>query len=132
MLYVLGIDTATLVCSAAVVSEEKILAEYTLHVKKTHSERLLPLIDTLLRDAGLTPRDLDAVAISVGPGSFTGLRIGMVTAKALGQALQLPLCGVSTLTALAAQHPYFPGLVCPILDARREQVYQALFRAGVP
>ncbi|MGI6659150.1 MAG: tRNA (adenosine(37)-N6)-threonylcarbamoyltransferase complex dimerization subunit type 1 TsaB [Dethiobacteraceae bacterium] len=129
---IMGIDTATLVCSVAVVSAEKTLAEYTQQVKKTHSERLLPLIDTLLRDIGLQPQDLSGIAVAGGPGSFTGLRIGMVTAKALGQALAIPLCSVSTLAALAAQHPLFPGVICPILDARREQVYNALFAAGTP
>lgn len=124
---ILGIDTATLVCSVAVVSEEKTLAEYSLQVKKTHSERLLPMIAAALQDAGLEPGSLDGIAVASGPGSFTGLRIGMVTAKSLGQALNLPLAGVPTLAALAAQHPFFPGLLCPILDARRDQVYNALF-----
>jgi tRNA threonylcarbamoyladenosine biosynthesis protein TsaB len=128
--YVLGIDTATLVCSCAVVSSDQTLAEYNLQVKKTHSERLLPLIDTMLRDAGLTVADLGAVAVTGGPGSFTGVRIGMVTAKALGQALEVPLAAVSTLEALAAQHPHFPGIIAPILDARRDQVYNALFTSG--
>lgn len=128
---ILGIDTATLVCSVALVSEETTLAEYTLHIKKTHSERLLPLIATMLSHGGLSPQELDGVAVAAGPGSFTGLRIGMVTAKTLGQALNLPLVGVSTLEALAAQHPLFPGLICPILDARREQVYNALFMPGI-
>ncbi|MCW3490541.1 tRNA (adenosine(37)-N6)-threonylcarbamoyltransferase complex dimerization subunit type 1 TsaB [Dethiobacter alkaliphilus] len=127
---VLGIDSATLVCSVALVSEEKTLAEYNLQVKKTHSERLLPLIAAMLRDTGLKPADLDGVAVAAGPGSFTGVRIGMVTAKTLGQALAVPLAGVSTLQALAAQHPHFPGVVCPILDARRDQVYNAVFRSG--
>jgi tRNA threonylcarbamoyladenosine biosynthesis protein TsaB len=109
------------------------LAEYNLQVKKTHSERLLPLIAALLNDVGLTPSDLDAVAVATGPGSFTGVRIGLATAKALGQALNIPLVGVPTLEALAAQVPYFPGLVSPILDARRQQVYNAVFRtAGEP
>ncbi|NLM52268.1 MAG: tRNA (adenosine(37)-N6)-threonylcarbamoyltransferase complex dimerization subunit type 1 TsaB [Firmicutes bacterium] len=129
-LYVLGIDTATLVCSVALVTEDKLLAEYTLQVKKTHSERLLPLIAAVLEDAGVKPKELDGIAVAAGPGSFTGLRIGVVTAKALGQALELPLCGISTLEALAAQHPLFNGLVCPVLDARRGQVYNAVFLAG--
>jgi tRNA threonylcarbamoyladenosine biosynthesis protein TsaB len=127
---ILGIDTATLVCSVAVASEEQLLAEYNLQVKKTHSERLLPLIARALEDAGLTVADLDGVAVAAGPGSFTGVRIGMVTAKALGQALNVPLAGVSTLDALAAQHPFFPGLISPILDARRGQVYNGLFVPG--
>lgn len=129
-MYILGIDTATLVCSAAVVSEERMLAEYSLQVKKTHSERLLPLLASLLQDAGLQPADLHGIAVATGPGSFTGIRIGMVTAKALSQALSLPLAGVPTLAALAAQHPHFPGIICPILDARRDQVYAALYQAG--
>lgn len=124
---VLGIDTATLVCSVAVVTAERTLAEYTQQAQKTHSERLLPLIDTVLQDTGLTVSDLSGIAVVKGPGSFTGLRIGMVTAKSLAQALELPLYGVPTLEALAAQHPLFPGIVCPILDARRGQVYNAIF-----
>lgn len=127
---VLGIDTSTLVCSVAVVTPERMLAEYNLQVKKTHSERLLPLIAAMLRDIGLTPGDLSGVAVAVGPGSFTGLRIGVVTARALGQALHLPLVGISTLAGLAAQFPHFPGLISPILDARRNQVYNAVFRPG--
>ncbi|MBS4007530.1 MAG: tRNA (adenosine(37)-N6)-threonylcarbamoyltransferase complex dimerization subunit type 1 TsaB [Clostridium sp.] len=127
---ILGIDTATLVCSVALVSEKTTLAEYTLQTRKTHSERLLPLIAAMLSDAGLTPDELDGVAVAAGPGSFTGLRIGMVTAKTLGQALNLPVVGISTLEALAAQHPFFPGIICPILDARRGQVYNRLFMPG--
>ncbi len=129
-MYILGIDTATLVCSVALVTEEKLVAEYTLQVRKTHSERLLPLIASVLEGAGIKPQELDGIAVAAGPGSFTGLRIGVVTAKALGQALELPLCGISTLEALAAQHPLFNGLICPMLDARRGQVYNALFFGG--
>lgn len=128
--YVLGIDTATLVCGAALVSPDRLLAEYTLHTKKTHSERLLPLIASVLRDCSLSPADLSGVAVAAGPGSFTGVRIGMVTAKALGQALHLPLAAISTLEALAAQYSQFQGVICPILDARRGQVYNALFEPG--
>lgn len=127
---VLGIDTATLACSVAVTKAAEVLAEYTLLIKKTHSERLLPLVAALLNDIGLTARDLDGVAVAAGPGSFTGIRIGVTTARALGQALNLPLAGVSTLEALASQADHFPGLVSPILDARRGQVYNAVFRSG--
>jgi len=127
---VLGIDTATLACSVAVTESGKVLADYTLLTKKTHSERLLPLVVALLGDIGLTASDLGGVAVAVGPGSFTGIRIGVATARALGQALKLSLVGVSTLEALASQADYFPGLVSPILDARRSQVYNAVFRTG--
>lgn len=131
---VLGIDTATLVCGVALVTPDRLLAEYTLQVKKTHSERLLPLLAAMLRDAGFAPPELDGVAVAVGPGSFTGVRIGTATARALGQALGIPLAGISTLEALAAQASWFNGLVTPILDARRRQVYSAVFRMarGVP
>lgn len=129
---VLGIDTTTQSCSVAVVSSEKVLAEYTLQVEKTHSERLLPLVDSVLRDAGVNLSDLGGIVVSAGPGSFTGVRIGMATAKALGQALGLPLAGVSSLAALAAQAPFFSGTVSPMLDARRKQVYNAFFQAGNP
>lgn len=125
---VLGIDTATLVCGVALITPQRLLAEYTLQVRKTHSEQLLPLVAAMLRDAGLTPAELGGVAVAAGPGSFTGVRIGVATARALGQALGLPLVAVSTLEALAAQLPHFPGLVSPILDARRQQVYNAVFR----
>lgn len=129
---VLGIDTATLACSVALATEEKLIAEYTLQVKKTHSERLLPLIDNLLRDSGFKPRDLEGIAVAVGPGSFTGLRIGVATARALGQVLGARLAGVSTLAALSCQGAAFGGLVVPILDARRSQVYAAAFKGGFP
>lgn len=127
---VLGINTATLACSAALLSEDRLLAEYVLQNKKTHSERLLPLIHAMLRDSGLGIAAVEAVAVAAGPGSFTGLRIGVAAAKALGQALAVPLAGVGTLAALAAAQPHFPGLVAPILDARRGQVYSAVYRAG--
>lgn len=128
---VLGIDTATLACSVALVTEEAMVAEYTLQIKKTHSERLLPLIDRMLQDSGFTPGDLEGIAVAEGPGSFTGLRIGVSTARALGQVLGIKLAGVSTLEALACQGAAFDGLVVPILDARRSQVYTAVFKGGL-
>jgi len=127
---VLGIDTTTLSCSVAVANSDKVLAEYSLQSKKTHSEKLLPLIDAVVRTAGCKPGDLEGVAVSIGPGSFTGLRIGIATARALGQTLNIPLAGISTLEVLAAQIPFFHGLISPILDARRQQVYNAIFCAG--
>jgi tRNA threonylcarbamoyladenosine biosynthesis protein TsaB len=127
---VLAIDTATLVCSTALLSEEKLLAEYTLNIKKTHSQRLMPLIDRMLRDSEVAKEKIDAIAVARGPGSFTGVRIGVATARALAQGLGVPAVGVNTLEALAEAVPAEDSLVCPLLDARREQVYTALYRRG--
>lgn len=127
-MYVLGIDTATMVCSIGLVNEQRSVAEMTLHTRKTHSERLLPMVQQLVADADLTPRDLSGVAVSIGPGSFTGLRIGITTAKSLAFALQIPVVGVPTLDALAAQFSYSRHLVCPVIDAQKGNVYTTLYR----
>ena len=87
---VLGIETATLVCGVALLNDERLCGEFAVNVHKTHSTRLLPLIDNLVREAGFTPASLDAVAVSSGPGSFTGLRIGLATAKGISFALGRP------------------------------------------
>lgn len=128
----LMIDTATNVASAAVVTEDTLLAEIIINNQKKHSERLMPAVDHLLGDAGLTISQMDAFGIIKGPGSFTGLRIGMATVKGLAQALDKPVVAVSTLEALAMNLPYADGLICPILDARRHQVYTGVyaFEAG--
>jgi tRNA threonylcarbamoyladenosine biosynthesis protein TsaB len=118
----------------ALGDQEKILAEYHLNVKNTHSQRLMPLIVSLFRDSGIDKSRLEGVALTIGPGSFTGIRIGMATAKGLCQGLNIPAVGVMTLDALAEACTFFPGLICPILDARKNQVYTALYRgaAGDP
>lgn len=100
----------------------------TLNIKKTHSERLMPLLDQMLTESGVECEELEAVAVSAGPGSFTGLRIGVATARALAQGLNIPAVGVSTLEALAEAVPAPDALICPLLDARRSQVYTALYR----
>ena len=125
---VLAIESAALVASVAVVEEAVTLAEYTLNTKLTHSQTLLPLIDEMLRQTGLKGADLDAIAVSAGPGSFTGLRIGAATAKALGTAWQKPLVPVPTLDVMAQGLWGCRYLICPIMDARRDQVYTALFQ----
>lgn len=125
---ILGLDTATQVCSAALVCKEQLIGEYTLNIRKTHSQRLMPLLDALLTDCGAAREEISGIAVAAGPGSFTGLRIGVSTARALAQGLGVPAAGVSTLEAIAEQYP-LPGLVvCPLLDARRGQVYAALYR----
>jgi len=132
---ILGIDTTTLACSVALLRDDTILAELTLNIKKTHSERLMPLLDHMIQEAGLEREEIDAVAVAAGPGSFTGLRIGVSTARALAQGLQIPAVQglqipavpVCTLDALA-ESILAPGtMICPLLDARRNQVYTALF-----
>lgn len=110
------------------------MAEMTLNIKKTHSERLMPLLDQMLTESGIEREEIEAIAAAAGPGSFTGLRIGVSTARALAQALNIPAVPVCTLQAMAEAVPAPGPLVCPILDARRNQVYTALFNrsAGDP
>jgi tRNA threonylcarbamoyladenosine biosynthesis protein TsaB len=125
---VLAIDTSSLVASVALVDDDRLVAEYTINHKKTHSEKLMPVIDRLLEDCETDIADIDAIAVASGPGSFTGLRIGASTAKGLAHALNKPVIGISTLDGLACNLPYCKGLICPIMDARRNQVYTALYR----
>jgi tRNA threonylcarbamoyladenosine biosynthesis protein TsaB len=124
---ILGIDTSTKSGSVAILKDEELLAEATLHRNKTHSERLLPSIKYILKECDLNLNALDALAVTTGPGSFTGLRIGLSTLKGLGWALEKPLLGISTLHALACNIPYTTQKICPILDARKKEVYTALF-----
>lgn len=124
----LAIDTATLVSSVALAEPKKIVAELTINNKKTHSELLMPHIEQLLAMSQFDKTDITAIAVSIGPGSFTGLRIGLATAKALAYAWRIPLVGVPTLTAQAYSCPA-PGVwLCPLLDAQKGNVYQALYR----
>ena len=127
-LLILGIDTATLSCSVALLQDETLLAEMTLNIKKTHSERLMPLLDQMLTESGIEREAIDAIAVAVGPGSFTGLRIGVATARGLAQGLGIPAVPVCTLEALTEGVPTPGALICPLLDARRSQVYAALYR----
>lgn len=127
---VLGIETATGACTVGVASENELLAELTLHVPRAHSVRLMPLVAQALQEAGRVPADLTGVAVGVGPGSFTGLRIGLSTAKALAWSLGIPTVAVGTLDAIAAAVPSVPALVLAMLDAKREDVFAALYRTG--
>jgi tRNA threonylcarbamoyladenosine biosynthesis protein TsaB len=124
---ILGIETATPVCGVALAREDVILVERSLNVGTHHAERLLPMIRDALNDAEMTLRDLNGIAVSIGPGSFTGLRIGLSTAKSLCWSARLPLLVVPTLDAFAAQFPYAACAVCPALDARKKEVYAALY-----
>lgn len=125
---VMGIETSTMQGGVALVSGQGVLCEYMLNVRATYSERLLPLIERALQDAGITLSHVEAFAVAVGPGSFTGLRIGLSTAKGLAVAGGRPLVGVSTLEAMAWTLPFCAHQICPILDARKGELYGALFR----
>lgn len=125
---ILAVETATMLGGIAVMDDEEgLIAEVRLNVKTAHSERLMAELDHILRQSGLLIRDMDALAVSVGPGSFTGLRIGIGTVKGLSYATGLPVVAVPTLEAFAWMLPGFP-LVCPMLDARKKEVYAGLFR----
>lgn len=124
---VLAIETATLTGGAALVDGERVLGESTLSVALTHSERLMPAVDRLLQDCGWAPADLEGLAVSVGPGSFTGLRVGLSTVKGLALALGIPIAPVPTLDALAWTLPFAAVPVCPLLDARKGEVYLSLY-----
>lgn len=127
---VLAFDTATAACTVAVAADGQVLSEFTLQVPRAHSVRLMPLIAQTLREAGVDRRELDAIAVGVGPGSFTGLRIGLATAKGLALALDKPVVPVSTLAAAAYGTGAQAGLVVPLLDAKRDQVFTAVYAAG--
>ena len=124
---ILGLDSSGLVASVAVVEDDRLLAEYTTDYKKTHSQTLLPMLDELKKMIELDCSTLDAIAISSGPGSFTGLRIGSATAKGLGLALKKPLVEVPTLEGLAWNLWGASEIVCPVMDARRNQVYTGAY-----
>jgi tRNA threonylcarbamoyladenosine biosynthesis protein TsaB len=128
---ILALDSSGLVASVAVVEENEfggnLLAEYTVNYKKTHSQTLLPMLDEIAKMIELDLETLDAIAVAAGPGSFTGLRIGSATAKGLGLALEKPLIGIPTVDALAYNLYGTDKLICPIMDARRNQVYTGIY-----
>lgn len=124
---IIAIDSSGLVASVAIANENGVIAEYTVNNKKTHSQTLLPMLDEIKRITETDLTQIDAIAIAAGPGSFTGLRIGSATAKGIALALNVPIVEVSTLEALAANVYATAGVVCPIMDARRNQVYTGIY-----
>jgi len=126
---VLGIEAATPVASVAVAAKDKIMAERMVNNQRTHSVNLLPMIRDVLNDSGIEKHDLSGIAVSNGPGSFTGLRIGMSTAKTLAQVLGLPTVGVPTLQALSYPMAGLPGIMCPVLNARKSELYTAIYQS---
>ncbi|HAU34799.1 tRNA (adenosine(37)-N6)-threonylcarbamoyltransferase complex dimerization subunit type 1 TsaB [Lysinibacillus sp. FSL M8-0216] len=124
----LGIETANTPLSIAVVKDGKVVAEMVQNIKLTHSAGAMPAIEEILARIDVKPNDLDAIAVSEGPGSYTGVRIGVTLAKTLAWTLQKPLVGVSSLKTLAANAALYNGLICPIFDARRGNVYTAVYQ----
>ncbi|MBM7622164.1 tRNA threonylcarbamoyladenosine biosynthesis protein TsaB [Bacillus tianshenii] len=134
MTRVLAIDTSSYVLGVAVVEEDRVIGELVTNLNKNHSVRAMPAVERLLKDCEITPDTIDLIVVGRGPGSFTGVRIGVTLAKTLAWSLNVPLVGVSSLELLAANGRYFKGMISPLMDARRGQVYTGLFsweKAGV-
>lgn len=125
---ILGLDSSGLVASVAIVEDDNLLGEYTVNYKKTHSQTLLPMLDEIAKMIELDLNSIDAIAIAGGPGSFTGLRIGSATAKGLGLALKKPIVNVPTVDGIAYNLVGHRDMVCPLMDARRNQTYTGLYR----
>ncbi|WP_153731581.1 tRNA (adenosine(37)-N6)-threonylcarbamoyltransferase complex dimerization subunit type 1 TsaB [Sporosarcina obsidiansis] len=125
----LGIDTANSPLSVAIVKDGVLLIEELSMMKINHSLRAMPAVEEVCRKASITPSEIDAIAVSEGPGSYTGVRIGVTIAKTLAWTLDKPLYGVSSLKSLAMNGQLFHGLICPLIDARRSNVYTAVYRA---
>lgn len=127
---ILALDSSAVVATVALCEDERLLAEYTINNGNTHSETLLPMVESVLARYGLTTDRIDLFAVSTGPGSFTGVRIGAATVKGLAFGKDTPCVGVSTLEAIAENLVLHRGLICPVMNARRSQVYTALFRSN--
>ena len=126
---ILAVETSTMAGSAALLDGDRIVGQSMLNIALTHSERLMAMVDRLLQDCEWQVESLEGVAVSIGPGSFTGLRVGIATIKGLALALSLPVAPVPTLDALASNVPFADAEVCPILDARKAEVYLSRYRS---
>jgi tRNA threonylcarbamoyladenosine biosynthesis protein TsaB len=124
---VLAIDTSTFTLGIALTEGDQVIGEYVTNLKKNHSLRVMPAIQALLKDCDTKPSELGKIVVARGPGSYTGVRIGVTIAKTLAWTLNIPIVGVSSLEALAANGRYFNGLLSPLFDARRGQVYTGLY-----
>lgn len=124
---VLAIDTSNFTLGIALIDGNQVIGEYITNLKKNHSVRVMPAIETLLKDCDTQPKELDKIVVAKGPGSYTGVRIGVTIAKTLAWTLNIPLSGVSSLEALAANGRYFNGFISPLFDARRGQLYTGLY-----
>ncbi|MEW8972722.1 MAG: tRNA (adenosine(37)-N6)-threonylcarbamoyltransferase complex dimerization subunit type 1 TsaB [Tissierellaceae bacterium] len=123
---ILGLDTSTMMTTCAVIDDNRLIGEYSLNQDMTHSERLVPMIKEVLDNLGLKIEDIDLYGVAIGPGSFTGLRIGVSTIKAFAHLFNKPVVGVSTLEALAYNLPY-NDIIVPMIDARRNRVYTGIY-----
>lgn len=126
---ILGIDSSAISAGCALVEGGKIVAEQYLNTRHTHSETLMPMVSGMLQNAGVVLSDIERIAVTTGPGSFTGLRIGIATVKGLCMGAEKPCVGVSTLEAIAYNFIDVDGIICACMDARCKQVYNALFRS---
>jgi len=130
-LKILGINTSTKFCNLGLIEDEDVLIEYTINgLKKKHSSILVPAIRDLLKTIGLKMEEINGIAISIGPGSFTGLRIGLCVAKGLCYARSLPLLGITTLDAMVFPLKEIPYLICPVLESKKDEIYDVVFRGG--
>ncbi|MEH7109062.1 tRNA (adenosine(37)-N6)-threonylcarbamoyltransferase complex dimerization subunit type 1 TsaB [Bacillus sp. JJ1764] len=125
---VLAIDTSNYALGVALLEENQVLGEYITNLKKNHSVRIMPAIEQLMKDCERVPADLSKIVVAKGPGSYTGVRIGVTIAKTLAWTLQIPLVGISSLEVLAAAGRYFNGYISPLFDARRGQIYTGLYQ----
>lgn len=125
---ILGIDTSTMMGAVGIIDDEELVAELRTNIAATHSERLMLHVDGLLKSARLTLNDVDGLAVTTGPGSFTGLRIGLAAAKAMAYATGKPVAGIPTLDALADNLPFCRYQVAAVMDARKKMVYAAIYR----
>ena len=128
---ILALETSAKSVSAAVTEDGVLLAHAYQNTGLTHSRTLMPLVDAMLKNSGMTPGDMDLIAVAAGPGSFTGLRIGVSAAKGLAWTLDLPCCGVSTLEAMAQNLRHMDAVIICAMDARRNQIYNAVFDASL-
>lgn len=127
---ILGIDTSTKICGLGIVEDDEILTEYNFKVSRTHSDQLMLLVDASLKRLDLKIDQIDAFAVALGPGIFTGLRIGVATIKGLAFALKKPIVGIPTLDLIANNLKFVDRLICPIMDARQNEVYAAIYQGG--
>ena len=127
---ILGVDTSTPIGSIALIEGDNLIAEHTLDIVQAHSSRLMPAIDSVLKWGNITVDDLDGCAVGIGPGSFTGIRIGVATIKSICYAVDKPIVGISTLEAIAYNLRWSKSIICSLLDARRSEIYGAIFGRG--